>query len=101
MGKNITLTMAELFITILDGVLIHPVTTKIQLSFLNQLPERKETAQRFHHEANGDLKTVTEFKQPWANSAPELRSSLRHCISVLEASLQTPWFNSRLYHNWL
>jgi hypothetical protein len=37
------------------------VTTKIQVSFLTQLPERKETAQEFHHEANGDFKTVTEF----------------------------------------
>ena len=35
----------------LDGVSIHPVTTKIQESFLTQLPERKETAQGFHHEA--------------------------------------------------
>ena len=42
----------------LDGVSIHPVTTKIQASFLTQLPERKETAQGFHHEANGDFKTV-------------------------------------------
>jgi hypothetical protein len=25
------------------------------------LPERKETAQGFYHEANGDFKTVTEF----------------------------------------
>ena len=40
------------------GVSIHPVTTKIQTSFLTQLPERKETAQRFHHETNGDCKTV-------------------------------------------
>ena len=30
-----------------DGVSIHPVTTKIQESFLTQLPERKETAQGF------------------------------------------------------
>jgi hypothetical protein len=45
----------------LDGVSIHPVTTKIQASFLTQLPERKETAQGFHHEANGDIKTVTEY----------------------------------------
>ena len=37
----------------------HPVTTKIQVSFLTQLPERKETAQGFYHEANGDFKTVT------------------------------------------
>ena len=45
----------------LDGVSIHPVTTKIQESFLTQLPERKETVQGFHHEANGDFKRVTEF----------------------------------------
>jgi hypothetical protein len=36
-------------------------TTKIQVSFLPQLPEKKETAQGFHHEINGDFKTVTEF----------------------------------------
>ena len=41
----------------LDGVSIHPVTTKIQVSFLTQLPGRKETAQRFHHDVNGDFKT--------------------------------------------
>ena len=45
----------------LDGVSIHPVTTKIQASFLTQLLGREETAQGFHHEANGDFKTVTEF----------------------------------------
>ena len=35
--------------------------------------------------------------------APEWRRGLRHYISVLEASLQTPWFESSLYHNrpWL
>ena len=43
----------------LDGVSIHSVTTKIQASILTQLPESKETAQGFHHEANGDFKTVT------------------------------------------
>jgi hypothetical protein len=32
----------------LEGVSILPVTTKIQASFLTQLPERKETAQGFH-----------------------------------------------------
>ena len=32
----------------LDGVSIYPVTTKIQASFLIQLPERKETTQGFH-----------------------------------------------------
>jgi hypothetical protein len=45
----------------LDGVSIHPVTTKIQVSFLTQLPERKETTQGFHHEANDDFKTVTKL----------------------------------------
>ena len=45
----------------LDGLSIHPVTTNIQASFLTQLPERKETAQGLHHEANGDFKTVTEL----------------------------------------
>ena len=38
-----------------DGVLINPVTTKIQASFLTQLPERKETALEFHHDFNGDF----------------------------------------------
>ena len=33
----------------------------VQASFRTQLPERKETAQVFHHEVNGDFKTVTEF----------------------------------------
>ena len=33
----------------------------LQASFLTQLLERKETAQGFHHKANGDFKTVTEF----------------------------------------
>ena len=45
----------------LDGLSIHPVTTKMQVSFLTQLPERKETTQGFHHGAKGDFKTVTEF----------------------------------------
>ena len=42
----------------LDGVSTDPVTTKMQASFLTWWPERKETAQGFHHEANGDFKTV-------------------------------------------
>ena len=42
----------------LDGVSIHPVTTKIQVSFLAQLLQRRETTQGFHLEANGDFKTV-------------------------------------------
>ena len=40
---------------------IHPVTRKIQVSFLTQLPENKKTTQGFHHEANGDSKTVLEY----------------------------------------
>jgi hypothetical protein len=51
----------------MDGVSIHPVTTKIQASFLTQLPGRRETAQGFHHEANGDFKTV------------RLRMDQQHC----------------------
>ena len=43
-----------------DGVSIHPVTTKIQASFLTQLPERKETVEGFHHDSKGDFKTVTK-----------------------------------------
>ena len=43
----------------LEVVSIHPVTTKIQVSFLTQLPESKETIQGFHHEAKVDSKTVT------------------------------------------
>jgi hypothetical protein len=46
----------------LDCVSIHPVTTKIQTSFLTQLLKRKENAQVFDHEANGDFKTVTVDK---------------------------------------
>ena len=38
----------------LDGVSIHPVSTKIQVSFLTQLSEWKETPQEFHHAANSD-----------------------------------------------
>ena len=41
----------------LDGVSIHPVTPKIQPSFLTQLLERTETIQGFHLQANGDFKT--------------------------------------------
>uniref|UniRef100_A0A8K9WZJ4 Aquaporin-7 n=1 Tax=Oncorhynchus mykiss TaxID=8022 RepID=A0A8K9WZJ4_ONCMY len=42
----------------IQSVSIHPVTKKIQVSFLTQLPERKVTAQGFHHEANGDFKLL-------------------------------------------
>ena len=62
----------------LDVVSIHPGTTKIQASFLTQLPERKETAQGFHHEANGDFKTVTEFN---GCDGGKRRFDQQHCIS--------------------
>ena len=39
----------------LDGIAIHPVTTKIRATFLTQLTERKETTQGFLHETNGDF----------------------------------------------
>jgi hypothetical protein len=58
----------------LDGV--HPVTTKMQVSFLTNLPERKKTAQRFHHEANGDFKKVTEFN---GCDRRKLRRDQEHC----------------------
>jgi hypothetical protein len=61
--KTIPFKHREVFNITLDGVSVHPVTTKIQASFLTQLPERKDTAQEFHHEANGDFKTVTELDQ--------------------------------------
>ena len=60
MGKNkkadieYTFEHGEVFNYTLDSVSIHPVTTKIQASFLTQLPERKETAPGFKHlEFNG------------------------------------------------
>jgi hypothetical protein len=42
----------EVISSTLDGISIHPVTTKIQASFPTRLP--KENAQDFHHEANAD-----------------------------------------------
>ena len=60
----------------LDGVSIHPVTTKRQTSYLTQLLERKETAQGFHHEANGDFKTVIEFN---GCDRSKLRMNQQHC----------------------
>ena len=60
----------------LDGVSIHPVTTRILASFLTQLPERKETAQGFHHEVNGVFKTVTEFN---GCDKRKLRMDKQHC----------------------
>jgi hypothetical protein len=65
MGKKIDIEYpfdhGEVINYTLDGVSIHPVTTKIQVSFLTHLPERKDTTQGFQHEANGDFKIVTGF----------------------------------------
>jgi hypothetical protein len=58
MCKENNYPFGEVVIKALGGVSIHPVTTKIQVSFLTQLPERKKIAKGFHHEANGDFKTV-------------------------------------------
>jgi hypothetical protein len=66
----------EVIKSALDGVSIHPVTTKIQASFLTWLPERKETVKGFHHEANGDFKTVTEFN---GCDRRQLRMDQQHC----------------------
>jgi hypothetical protein len=60
----------------LDGVSIHPVTTNIQASFLTTLPGRKQTAQGFHHEANVDFKTITEFN---GCDRIKLRIDQQHC----------------------
>ena len=43
----------------LDGISIHPITIKMQASFLTQLTERKEN----HHEANGDFKSFAELSR--------------------------------------
>jgi hypothetical protein len=59
----------------LDGVSIHPVTTKIQTSF-TQLPERKITAQGFHHEANCEFETFTESN---GCDRRKLRMDQQHC----------------------
>ena len=72
MGKNVLITINYTF----DGVSIHPVTTKIQASFLTQLPERNETAQGFHHEVNSDFKTVTELK---GSDRRKLMMEQQHC----------------------
>jgi hypothetical protein len=59
-----------------DGVSIHPVSTKRLTAFLTQLPERKETAQEFHHDANCDFKTVTEYN---GCDRRKLRMDQQHC----------------------
>jgi hypothetical protein len=67
MGKNTKADIeysfdnGEIINYTLGGISIHPVITKIQVSFITQLPERKETAQVFHHKADSDIKTDSEF----------------------------------------
>ena len=58
LSANPSIEDGEVMNYILDWLSIHPITTKIQASFLTPLPERKETTQGFHHEANGDFKTI-------------------------------------------
>jgi hypothetical protein len=68
---NIPLSLVKLLATLwVVYVSIH--------SFLLQLPERKETTLGFHHEANGDFKTVIEF-----NSCEERKRKMdqQHCSS--------------------
>jgi hypothetical protein len=60
----------------LDGILIHPVTTNVQASFLTQLPERKETIQGFHNKANDDFKTVKEFN---GCDRRKIKMTQQHC----------------------
>ena len=58
MGKDLkkqTLNIhGEVINYTLDGVSIHPVTTKMPSFFLTKLPERKETTQGYNHKANCD-----------------------------------------------
>jgi hypothetical protein len=70
--------MLKLLITLLNGVSIHPITTKIQVSFLTQLTEKKEAAKGFHHEANGDFKTECN-----GCDRRKLRMDQQHCNLVL------------------
>jgi hypothetical protein len=50
---------------------------KIPIPFyLTQLPERKETTQGFHQEANGDFKTVTELN---GCDRRNLKMDQQHC----------------------
>jgi hypothetical protein len=57
MGKNVNADIE--YHSTWDDVSMQPVTIKIQASILSQLPERKDTAQGFHHDAHGDFNTVT------------------------------------------
>jgi hypothetical protein len=66
-----------------DGVSIHPVTTKIQASFLTQLPKKKEPAQGFHNEANSNFKTELN-----GCDRRKLRMDQQHCSYSTITNLQ-------------
>jgi hypothetical protein len=70
----------------LDGVSIHPVTTKIHVSFLTQLPDRKDIAQGFHHKANGDFKIVTEL-------------SLCHNTNLIDSVKERSLYRRKIFQN--
>ena len=57
---NIPLSMVKLLITPWM-VYQYTIPSLYKVTGIIQLPERKETAQGFHHESNGDFKTVTGF----------------------------------------
>ena len=82
----------------LDGVSIHPVSTKIQASFLTQLLEKKETTQGFYHEAKGDFKTVTELN---GCDRRKLRMDQQHCsysiILIDRVKRRKPVQNKKYY----
>ena len=73
---NTPLSMVKLLITFWMVYQYTQSLQKIQESFLTQLPERKETAQGFHNEANGDFKTVTEL---YGCDKRKLRMDQPHC----------------------
>jgi hypothetical protein len=56
---NIHLSMVKLLIPLWVVYQYTQSLKEIKASILTQLPKRKETAQGFHPEDNGDLKTVT------------------------------------------
>ena len=73
---NIPLSMVKLSIMFLMVYQYTQSLQKIQAYFLTQLPERKETTQGFHHEANGDFKTDKEFN---GSDRKQLRMDQQHC----------------------
>ena len=56
--------------------MVYQYIHSLQRYTLTQLPERKETAQGFHHVPDGDFKTVTEFN---GCDRRNLRMDQQHC----------------------